>query len=112
MCGCNSSRLAFRRPPTQQLRQLGDVGGNASRFAHSSRSAGAASRVGKGLVYLKAEPYNYRRRQTKHDYEHAALKQGHIAVNSILRDPFRIAIVQEAVAFVLGCYDVSVFGEG
>ena len=31
---------------------------------------------------------------------------------AILRDPFRIAIVQEAVAFVLGCYDASVFGEG
>ena len=71
-----------------------------------------ASAKGWAQMYLKAEPYNYRRRQTKHDYEHAALKQGHIAVNSILRDPSRIAIVQEAVAFVLGCYDVSVFGEG
>ena len=27
-----SSRLAFRRPPAQQVRQLGDVGGDASCF--------------------------------------------------------------------------------
>jgi hypothetical protein len=35
---------------------------------------------------LKVRPWTGYRRTSRHDYEQAALKQGHIAVNSILRD--------------------------
>lgn len=35
---------------------------------------------------LKQEPWTSRRRGTRQEYEQAALRQGHIAVNSILRD--------------------------
>ena len=37
-------------------------------------------------MYLKAHPYNGHRRRSRIDYEQDALRQGHIAVNSILRD--------------------------
>lgn len=37
-------------------------------------------------MFLKEKPHTYRMRTRKADYELAALKQGHVAVNSILRD--------------------------
>ena len=37
-------------------------------------------------MYLKENPYTTRRRATRAEHEGAALRQGHIAVNSILRD--------------------------
>jgi hypothetical protein len=39
-----------------------------------------------GTDVLKAKPHTYRMRISRQAYEQAALKQGHIAVNSILRD--------------------------
>jgi hypothetical protein len=37
-------------------------------------------------MFLKAHPYNGHRRQSRIDHEQDALRQGHVAVNSILRD--------------------------
>jgi hypothetical protein len=37
-------------------------------------------------LYLKENPWNPRRRVTRHEYEQAALRQGHVAASSILRD--------------------------
>lgn len=37
-------------------------------------------------MYLKAHPHTYRMRHSKHEHEQRALRQGFIAVNSILRD--------------------------
>src|SRR5947209_660836 len=45
-----------------------------------------ASAKGWAQMYLKANPWSGRRRGSKVDHEQAALRQGHVAVNSILRD--------------------------
>lgn len=45
-----------------------------------------ASAKGWAALYLKVHPYNSRMRGNRHDHEQRALKQGLIAVNSILRD--------------------------
>jgi hypothetical protein len=45
-----------------------------------------ASAKGWAALYLRQNPWNYRRYGTKHDYEAKALAQGQVAVNSILRD--------------------------
>ena len=37
-------------------------------------------------MHLKEDPWSSRRRATRIEHEQAALKQGHVAVNSILRD--------------------------
>ena len=37
-------------------------------------------------MYLKRHPYNCHRRRSRIDYEQDALRQGHVAVNPILRD--------------------------
>jgi hypothetical protein len=56
-------------------------------FTHRGRNIQLrASAKGWAQLYLKEKPWSYSRRSTKHDYELAALTQGHIAVNSILRD--------------------------
>ncbi len=56
-------------------------------FNHRGRSIQLrASAKGWAAMYLKENPYNSRRRQSRHDYEQAALAQGLVAVNSILRD--------------------------
>ena len=46
----------------------------------------SVSAKGWAQMWLKENPYNGRRRVTRHEYEQEALKQGFIAVNSILRD--------------------------
>ena len=45
-----------------------------------------ASASGWAAMFLQAHPYHDRRRRTRQEYEHAALKQGIVAINSILRD--------------------------
>lgn len=45
-----------------------------------------ASAKGWAQFYLKENPYSYRKKQSRAQYEAAALAQGLIAVNSILRD--------------------------
>ena len=44
------------------------------------------SAKGWAALFLKAKPWTPGRRCLRHDYEAAALAQGHVAVNSILRD--------------------------
>jgi len=56
-------------------------------FKHRGRQMQLqASAKGWAAMWLKENPWSYRRRDKKQDYEQAALKQGLIAVNSILRD--------------------------
>ena len=45
-----------------------------------------ASAKGWAQMWLKQNPWMYRHRTPRGDYEQAALRQGHIAVNSMLRD--------------------------
>lgn len=56
-------------------------------FKHRGRHVQLkASAKGWAQMYLKVKPYGTRTRGTKSDYEAKALRQGLIAVNSILRD--------------------------
>jgi len=56
-------------------------------FTHRGRSIQLnASAKGWATLYLKEHPWNGRNRHTKQEHEQKALKQGHVAVNSILRD--------------------------
>jgi hypothetical protein len=56
-------------------------------FTHRGRSIQLrASAKGWAQMYLKENPWTSRRRGLKTDHEQAALRQGHVAVNSILRD--------------------------
>ena len=56
-------------------------------FTHRGRQVQPrASAKGWAQMFLKKNPWTGYRRGTRHDHEQAALKQGHIAVNSILRD--------------------------
>jgi hypothetical protein len=56
-------------------------------FKHRGRQVQLrASAKGWAQLYLKERPWNHNRRSTKQEWEQAALRQGHVAVNSILRD--------------------------
>lgn len=56
-------------------------------FTHRGRQVQLrASAKGWAQMFLKDNPWTHRRRGSKQDYDQAALRQGHIAVNSILRD--------------------------
>jgi hypothetical protein len=56
-------------------------------FTHRGRQVQLrASASGWAQMQLKANPWTYLRRSTKQEWEQAALRQGHVAVNSILRD--------------------------
>ena len=56
-------------------------------FKHRGRQVQLrASAKGWAQLSLKQQPWSYRHRSTRQEYEQAALRQGHIAVNSILRD--------------------------
>ena len=56
-------------------------------FTHRGRNVQLrASARGWATMYLKAHPYNGHRRRSRIDYEQEVLHQGHVAVNSILRD--------------------------
>jgi hypothetical protein len=56
-------------------------------FTHRGRPVQLrASAKGWAQMYLKENPWSDQRRSEKTDYELAALRQGQIAVNSILRD--------------------------
>ncbi len=56
-------------------------------FRHRGRPVQLkASAKGWAAMYLREHPYSHRMRATKHDHEQAALQQGYIAINSILRD--------------------------
>lgn len=56
-------------------------------FKHRGRQVQLrASAKGWAAMYLKEKPWNYQRKLKKQQYEQAAVSQGLIAVNSILRD--------------------------
>jgi hypothetical protein len=56
-------------------------------FKHRGRQVQLrASAKGWAQMWLKQNPWSYRHRTGRVDYEQAALRQGHVAVNSILRD--------------------------
>ena len=56
-------------------------------FKHRGRQVQLrASAKGWAQMFLKDQPWTHRHRSTRQDYEQAALRQGHVAVNSILRD--------------------------
>lgn len=56
-------------------------------FTHRGRSVQLkASAKGWAQMYLKEVPWTYRRKGSKQEHEQGALRQGQIAVNSILRD--------------------------
>lgn len=56
-------------------------------FVHRGRNVQLeASAKGWATAFMKENPWTHRRRDTRHDYEQKALKQGMVAVNSILRD--------------------------
>jgi hypothetical protein len=56
-------------------------------FKHRGRQVQLrASAKGWAQRFLKEQPWNYNRHSTKQEWEQAALRQGHVAVNSILRD--------------------------
>lgn len=56
-------------------------------FTHRGRQIQlTASAKGWAQMFAKENPWSHRKRGTKTDYEQAALRQGHVAVNSILRD--------------------------
>lgn len=56
-------------------------------FSHRGRAVQLkASSKGWAQMYLKAHPWNYQRKGSQKDYEQKILRQGLIAVNSILRD--------------------------
>lgn len=56
-------------------------------FTHRGRPIQLrASAKGWAQMFLKEKPHSHRMRHSRSDHEAAALRQGHIAVNSILRD--------------------------
>jgi hypothetical protein len=56
-------------------------------FKHRGRTVQlTASAKGWAAMWLRKNPYSGHRRRSRHEYEHDALDQGHIAVSSILRD--------------------------
>jgi hypothetical protein len=56
-------------------------------FTHRGRQLQLrASAAGWARLYLRENPWTNRHRSTKAEHEQAALRQGHVAVNSILRD--------------------------
>jgi hypothetical protein len=56
-------------------------------FEHRQRAVQIrASAKGWAAMFLRAEPWNTRRRSPQKEYEAQALKQGLISVNSIVRD--------------------------
>lgn len=94
---------------TKLLRQTG-----ASEYGSSSTSDGQvkvtftlhgqsycveADGAGWARAWLKANPYTYRKRGTKDEYEKKALVQGHLAAFSIVRDWLKaqVAVLQTEV---------------
>jgi hypothetical protein len=56
-------------------------------FTHRGRQVQLrASAKGWAAMWLKENPWSYNKRSQRVEYEQAALRQGHVAVNSILRD--------------------------
>jgi hypothetical protein len=60
-------------------------------FTHRGRNVQLpASAKGWAQAFLKENPWNYGRRSNRQDYEQAALRQGHVAVNSTASEAHRV----------------------
>jgi hypothetical protein len=72
---------------------------------HASRSSGAASRIGSRLGgdVPQENPWSSQRRVSRPQWERAALDQGLIAVNSILRDWVKGQITAVETGILRGC---------
>jgi hypothetical protein len=92
-----TSGAAARDEITKLLRRLGcesvgfmdnfDKHEVVLQFVHRKRPVVLrASAKGWAAMYLRAHPYSNRTRGTRADHEAKALRQGFVAVNSILRD--------------------------
>lgn len=92
-----TSGAAAREEITKLLRRLGcesvgfmddfELSEVILAFKHRGRQVQLrASAKGWAQMYLKCRPFTSRTRKTKTEYEQAALRQGLVAVNSILRD--------------------------
>lgn len=92
-----TSGARAREEITSLLRRMGcesvgfmddfEAGSVLLAFQHRGRAVQLkASAKGWAALYLKQKPYGRRTRGTKSDYEAKAVRQGLIAVNSILRD--------------------------
>jgi hypothetical protein len=69
-------------------------------FQHRGRQVQMpVSAKGWATMWIKENPFNGRRRMTQVEYEQDALRQGHIAVNSILRDwvKAQITIIESGI---------------
>lgn len=98
---CAAFRMRPRAPKLPERRSIKSCAASAVKKSvlgqprspalfHAPRTAGAVTRIGQGLgLFLKEQPWSYSRRSTKHDYEQAALRQGHVAVNSAQGKPSR-----------------------
>lgn len=92
-----SSGLKARAEITKTLQQFGcesvgfmddfSEGSVLLAFTHRGRQVQLrASAKGWAAMYLKERPWSYQRKSTQKEWEQAALKQGLIAVNSVIRD--------------------------
>lgn len=92
-----SSGAAAREEATRLLRRLGassvgwmddyDKAEVLLAFTHRGRPVQfRASAKGWAAMFLRAEPWTSRRKSTKASYEASALRQGHIAISSVIRD--------------------------
>jgi hypothetical protein len=62
-------------------------------FKHRGRSIQlTVSAKGWAQKYLKENPYTYRMRRTRTDYEQEILRQDHIVANSVLRDHAKASV--------------------
>ena len=60
-------------------------------FTHRGRQVQLrASAKGWAALYLKQKPWTHWCRTPRVEYEQAALRQGHVAISSLLRDWFRV----------------------
>jgi hypothetical protein len=76
-------------------------------FTHRGRQVQLrASARGWAQMFLTANPHTYRMRTSRHDYEQAALQQGQVAVNSILRDWIKgqVTAVEAGVMSFEACF--------
>jgi hypothetical protein len=62
------------------------IGPKRTRCASGRQVQMPVSAKGWAQMYLKENPWTYSRRKTRQEWDQAALKQVHVAVNSILRD--------------------------
>jgi hypothetical protein len=64
-------------------------------FEHRGRKVQIrASAAGWAAAWLKKNPLSYRSRKSEHEHRQEALRQGHLAVSSILRDMIKGSITR------------------